>query len=164
MFWHDTTVNGTSIPLLVLAFLFLRQADFPPFGRGRAELGSLPLGCSCGSRYCCAGWGQEAPGKQLCWFGLMCSYTVEPLPMPSYCTNPEGLSPIPHLQSCLQIRSWSKPNSPSSLAICFKSCSLAPSSVWLVGFGIGFLCLFILPYRGEILLNFTYYSIVLKSR
>lgn len=51
----------------------------------------------------------------------------------------EGLSPVPYLQSRLEFGSWSKPNSPSSLAICFKSCSLAPSSVWLVGFGIGFL-------------------------
>lgn len=41
VFWHDTTVNETSIPLLVLAFLFLKQAGFPSFDWGRTELGSL---------------------------------------------------------------------------------------------------------------------------
>lgn len=72
VFWHDTTVNETSISLLVLAFLFLRQADFPSFDWGSAGLGSLPLSSRVRT---------ELPGEA----AVMHSHTVEPLSVPLYC-------------------------------------------------------------------------------
>lgn len=143
-------VNETSFPLLVLAFIFLMRVDFHSFDLDRAELGCLPRSNNSGS---CTHI-QDRCLKALRYIRIMTEdlweeavlvwndvFTHSGATFHALVLHQSlgGLSPNPHLQSCLKLGSWSKLNSPSSLSICFKSCSLAPSSVFFVGwFGVDF--------------------------
>lgn len=127
------------VAVFVWLFVFVGAGWLSSFCSGWNGTG-LPACLQDWPPYSCAGRGQRSSGKGQCAVLNWCAHT--PWSCFHALISHRSLGYFLQILLCSLVRSlWAETSSTASLVLCFKSCSLAPSSVLFAEFCFSFLAL-----------------------